>query len=227
MIVGSSSESCKRYKSNPTEWPTEKSGRKNYLPFSVLLHSFSCPWSISYLSSTTKEAGSKFGIFIASTFGIEPFSSTSHAQAHAPCQPFAGNTLQIALEPLPLVECPTQMNLVALDKYKKKHICYPYDKYDKNEKCKREILPNSSLPAISIAIALMLPLPSCFTVDCRSCNSFTGRDMTNPPQSPMIICSQNSPAERNLKFNFTVWMIKEVVDNTKMVDTRQAFGIKI
>ena len=118
MIVGSSSESCKRYKSNPTEWPTEKSGRKNYLPFSLLLHSFSCPWSISYLSSTAIEAGTKFVIFIATTFGIEPFSSTSHAQAHAPCQPFAGNTLQIALEPLPLVECPTQMNLVALDKYK-------------------------------------------------------------------------------------------------------------
>ena len=130
MIVGSSSESCKRYKSNPTEWPTEKSGRKNYLPFSLLLHSFSCPWSISYLSSTTKEAGSKFGIFIASTFGIEPFK---HFPCPSACSPptFAGNTLQIALEPLPFVECPSQMTLVALDNYKETHLLpIPLCKYD-------------------------------------------------------------------------------------------------
>ena len=43
---------------------------------------------ISYLSSTAIEAGSKFGIFIAGTFVIEPFSSTSHAQAHTLCKPF-------------------------------------------------------------------------------------------------------------------------------------------
>lgn len=51
---------------------------------------------------------------------------------------FAGNTLQsgkIALEPLPLVECPTQMTLVALDK--KTHLLpIPFSKLVKYEKRK-------------------------------------------------------------------------------------------
>ena len=145
------------------------------------------------------EAGSKFGIFIALS-ASNPFQALPMPKRMLSaklCWKYVANGY-IALEPLPFVECPTQMTLVALDKYKKAHLLpIPLSKYDKYEKCQREILPNSSLPAISIAIALVLPLPSCFTVDCRSCNSFTGRDMTNPPRSPTIICSQNSPAERS------------------------------